>query len=198
MRLVHFAGFQGSGKTSVIGRICRGMNADFIANNEPSAEAMKGICRNVDFFPFKSPCARMRQYTFRLDLMLQKRPSTVITESPGNCQEVSAPMLNQIFVNDKKTEIGPLITVVDGRKMISGISKRDSEGLRIFNMIDESDVVVVSFSDMLSDDDKKTVIGIVSEINTDAKVIFSEPESDLSELADIVFGDAKYYRPLYN
>ena len=198
MRLVHFAGFQGSGKTGIIGRICKDKNADFIANNEPSANALKSSCRNVDFFPFKSPCARMRQYTYRLDMMLQKGPSMVITEPPGNCQEVSAPMLNQIFVNNKEIELGPLITVVDGRKISRGISKNDSEGLRIFNMIDESDAVVVSFSDFLSDDDKKAIVGIVSEINPDSKVFFSEPDSDLSKLSDLVFGDAKYSRPLYN
>ena len=65
-------------------------------------------------------------------------------------------------------------------------------------MIDESDVVVVSFSDMLSDDDRKEIGDIVSEINPDAKLIFSEPEGDLTELQDLVFGDAKYNRPLFN
>ena len=198
MRIVHFAGICGCGKTEIIRRVCSGRKADFIANNEQSADRLRGVCRNVDSFPFRSPCARIRQYSYRIDMMKEHDPEVIITEPPGNCMEVSAPMLNQIFVSDKKSEIGPLITVVDGRKIISGISKRDSEGLRIFNMIDESDVVVVSFSDMLSDEDMKTVIDIVSDINTDAKVIFSEPESDLSELADIVFGDAKYYRPLYN
>ena len=197
MRLVHFAGFAGSGKTSLIESICD-RNTDCIMNNEQSAERLKDKCRNVDFFPFKSPCARIRQYSFRIDLMKEKGPSIIITEPPGNCMEVSAPMLNQIYVNDKKADIGPLITVVDGRKMISGISKRDSEGLRIFNMVDESDVVVVSFSDMLSDAEKKAIAEMVSEINPDAKLIFSEPNSDLSELKALVFGDARYTRPLYN
>ena len=198
MRIVHFAGFYQCGKTEIIRRICEGRKADFIANNEPSAEALKGICMNVDSFPLRSPCVRIRQYGYRIDMMKGHSPEIVITEPPGNCMEVSAPMLNQIFVTDKNVDIGPLITVVDGRKMIAGISKRDSEGLRIFNMVDESDVVVVSFSDLLSDDDRKSVIGIVSEINPDARLLFSEPDSDLSELQDLVFGDAKYTRPLYN
>ena len=198
MRIVHFAGFYKCGKTEIIKRICEGRKADFIANNEPSADELKDVCKKVDSFPLRSPCARIRQYSYRIDMMKEHSPDIIITEPPGNCMEVSAPMLNQIFVNDKKTDIGPLITVVDGRKMIPGISKRDSEGLRIFNMIDESDVVVVSFSDMLSDDDKKAIMGIVSEINHDAKLIFSEPDSDLSELQGMVFGDAKYTRPLYN
>ena len=197
MRLVHIAGFTGSGKTSIVERICSG-NVDFIANNEQSSEQLKDRCRNVDFFPFKSPCARVRQSIFRVDLMRDKGPSVIITEPPGNCLEVSAPMLNQIYVNNKEIDLGPLITVIDGRLIKKDVSKRDSEGLRLYNMIDESDVVAVSFSDMLSDDDRKSIIGIVSEINPDAKLVFSEPDSDLSELKELVFGDAKYTRPLYN
>ena len=198
MRIVHFAGFYKCGKTEIIKRVCEGKKADFIANNEPSADELKDVCKKVDSFPLRSPCARIRQYSYRIDMMKEHSPDIIITEPPGNCMEVSAPMLNQIFVNDKNTEIGPLITVVDGRKIVSGISKRDSEGLRIYNMIDESDVVAVSFSDMLSGDDRKSIIGIVSEINPDAKLVFSEPDSDLSELKELVFGDAKYTRPLYN
>ena len=198
MRIVHFAGFFGCGKTEIIMRVCQGRNADFIANNEPSADRLKEICRNVDSFPFRSPCARIRQYGYRIDKMKEHDPDIVITEPPGNCMEVSAPMLNQLYISDKTVDLGPLITVVDGRKIVSGISKRDSEGLRIFNMVDESDVVVVSFSDMLSDDDEKKIVSLASEINPDAKLIFSDPESDLSELADMVFGDAKYRRPLFN
>ena len=197
MRLVHFAGFVGSGKTSVIESICN-KNVDFIANNEQSAEKARNKCRNVDFFPFKSPCARIRQYAYRVDLMKEKDPSIVITESPGNCLEVSAPMLNQIFVNDKGVELGPLITVMDGRKLCEGISKRTSDGLRMFNMIDESDVIVVTFADMIDDGSKKGIVEMISTINEDAEIIFSDPDSDRSRIRDIVFGDKKYYRPLYN
>ena len=198
MRIVHFAGFPNCGKTEIIRRVCEGKDADCITNNGPSADRLKDVCRNVDSFPFRSPCARIRQYGYRIDMMREHSPEVIITEPPGNCMEVSAPMLNQIYIGDKNADIGPLITVVDGRKMTMGISKRDSEGLRIYNMIDESDVLVVSFSDQLSDDDKKRIADIVSEINPDARIVFSGPDSDLSELADIVFGDAKYNRPLYN
>ena len=198
MRLVHFAGFQGCGKTSVIKRICNSDGIGFIANNESSAVFLKDVCDVIDFFPYKSPCARMRQYVYRLDLMIQNKPSVVITEPPGNCQEVSAPMLNQIFVGRKEIDLGPLMTVIDGRGIVPGISKRDSEGLRIFNMIDESDAVIISFSDKLSDEDKKGIVETISEINPDARIVFSDPDSDLSEVKELVFGDSKYNRPLYN
>ena len=198
MRLIHFAGFQGSGKTDVIRRVCEGRRPDFIANNEASAESMKDVCRHVDFFPFKSPCARIRQYSYRVDLMGQNSPDVLITESPGNCQEVSAPMLNQIYINNKEIDLGPLITVIDGRSIKDGISKRTSEGLRLYNMIDESDAVVVTFSDLLEENEKASIGGHISSINEDAAIIFSEPGSDVSELRNVVFGDSKYTRPLFN
>ena len=197
MRLVHIAGFTGSGKTSIVERICSG-NVDFIANNEQSSEQLKDRCRNVDFFPFKSPCARVRQYIFRVDLMREKGPSVIITEPPGNCLEVSAPMLNQIYVNNKEIDLGPLITVIDGRKVSEGVSKRTSEGLRMYNMIDESDVIIVSFSDLIDDVTKKSIAETVSSINEDAKILFSEPAGDVSEIKKMIFGDMKYSRPLYN
>ena len=197
MRLVHFAGFVGSGKTTVIEGICDG-SVDLIANNEQSADKVRDNCRNVDVFPFKSPCARIRQYAYRVDLMKEKRPSVLITEPPGNCLEVSAPMLNQIFVNDRGVELGPLITVIDGRKLCEGVSKRTSEGLRMYNMIDESDVIIVTFSDLIDDTSRKNIAMMISTINEDAEIIFSSPDNDRSRIRDIVFGGAKYNRPLYN
>ena len=198
MRLVHFAGFPKCGKTEIIRRICENKGACFIGNNEASAEIMSSVCENVDSFPFKSPCARIRQYSYRVDLMKERSPSVIITESPGNCLEVSAPMLNQIYINDKATELGPLITVIDGRLIKNDVSKRDSEGLRLYNMIDESDVVVVTFADLLSDDDLRMIGENISEINEDARIIIATPDSDLGDLKELVFGDSRYSRPLYN
>lgn len=105
-------------------------------------------------------------------------------------------MLNQIYVNNKEIDLGPLITVIDGRMMVNGISKRNSEGLRLFNMIDESDIVIVSFADEL--DGTESIVESISSINEDAVIVLSSPESDLSAVEDAVFGDARYNRPLFN
>jgi len=68
----------------------------------------------------------------------------------------------------------------------------------MYNMVDESDVVVVTFADMIDDGSKKGIVEMISTINEDAEIIFSDPDSDRSRIRDIVFGDKKYYRPLYN
>lgn len=200
MRLVLVSGFNGSGKTSLIKAAGNGHDFCFIANNKGSAEQLSGICRNTDDFPFKSPCARIRQFKFRVDLMRENDPKMMVCEPPGNCMETSSPMLNPIYVSDKGViDIGPLITVFDGRTLKKGISKRTTDGLRSYNMIDESDVIAVSFSDELSDEERASIQGIVSGINEDAKVIFySEKNGEgVKELSEQIFGDAKYSRPLF-
>ena len=111
-------------------------------------------------------------------------------------------MLNAIYASERdRFDIGPLVTVMDGRQVVSNrASKRNTEGLRTYNMVDESDVILVSMSDMLSDDDRTDIITIIEGINEDARVIFVSivTGEGLEEVRDVVLGDSKYNRPLYN
>ena len=204
MRIVHFAGVPGSGKTSIIER--SGILSNDVAtilNNDASADMVRDRVGKVDVFPFKSPCARVRQYRYRIELIEQgPLPELLVTEPPGNCMDVSSPMLNAIYASEReKFDIGPLVTVIDGRQIVSNrASKRNTEGLRTYNMVDESDVILVSMSDMLSDDDRTDIITIIEGINEDARVIFVSivTGEGLEEVRDVVLGDSKYNRPLYN
>ena len=204
MRIVHFAGIPGSGKTSIIS--ASGIVSEdcaIILNNEHSAEVFTGITERMDHFPFKSPCARVRQYRYRIELIEQGPvPRMLITEPPGNCMEVSSPMLNAIYATERdRFDIGPLITVIDGQNILSNrASKRSTDGLRTFNMIDESDVVLVSKSDLIDDADRDVIIGIVESINEDARVIFTSTVTGegIDSVKDIVLGDSVYSRPLFN
>lgn len=197
MRLVHIAGLPKSGKTQIIKRSCGNYNFSYIANNSKSVESMMGTCKSLDLFPFKSPCARVKQYQYRVDLMARKNPEIIVTEPPGTCMEVSAPMLNQIYVSEKsRISLGPLITAVDIRKIKNGISKRKSEELILWNMIDESDVIIVTFCEDFKN--RIYVEDIIKNINSDAKILFFSLNSDVSEIEDLIFGHSTYSRPLYN
>ena len=204
MRIVHFGGVPGSGKTSVI--VESGILSDDVAvilNNDGSADMVRGHTDRVDVFPFKSPCARVRQYRYRIELIEQgELPGLLITEPPGNCMDVSSPMLNAIYAAERERfDIGPLITVVEGTNLLANrASRRNTEGLRTFNMIDESDVVLVSKSDLISDSDRDDIIDIVESINDDARVVFVSVVTGegLDVLKDMVLGDVHYNRPLFN
>lgn len=204
MRLIHFAGMPGSGKTQIIkssGILSSGCAV--ILNNDGSSSLIDGMCGHIDVFPFKSPCARVRQYQFRVDLVFEQvGPDVIVTEPPGNCMEVSSPMINSLYVSKKDAiDFAPLFSVIDGATILTtGASKRTTDGLRVFNMIDESDVVVVSKSDLLKDDERSRISELVASLNEDATVVFTSVVTDegLDIIRNLALGDRKYYRPLVN
>ena len=204
MRLIHFAGMPGSGKTQIIkssGVLSSGCAV--ILNNDGSSSLLDGMCGHIDVFPFKAPCARVRQYQFRIDLILDKfEPAVMVTEPPGNCMEVSSPMINSLYVSKKDViDFAPLFSVIDGATILTtGASKRTTDGLRVFNMIDESDVVVVSKSDLLNDDERSRISELIVSLNEDATVVFTSVVTGegLDTIKELALGDREYYRPLVN
>lgn len=200
-RIVLVAGIPGSGKTRVIKEATMGHNFAFIANNEQSAEMMRDAgCDIVDVFPYRSPCARVRQFQFRVSNIIERdHPGVIISEPPGNCLEMSSPMMNPLYLlKDKGVELAPLITMIDASDLMEkGMSDENTESFRYRNMINESDVVVLTFSDDIGDDARDKLRKSISSINEDATVMFfSEGKEGADELSELMFGDYEYHRPL--
>ena len=198
-RIVLVAGIPGSGKTTVIKEATKGHDFAFIANNEQSAEMMRDAgCDIVDVFPYRSPCARVRQFQFRASNIIERdHPDVIISEPPGNCLEMSSPMMNPLYLlKDKGVELAPLITVIDASDLMEkGMSDKSTESFRYRNMINESDVVVLTFSDDIGDDARDELRDSISSINEGATVIFFSEEG-ADEISELMFGDYEYHRPL--
>lgn len=200
MRLVVVAGKCGSGKTTLIKNAAKGNRFTFIGSNHKSAEELKDAATIVDSYPLKSPCARVRQYTYRVELHSKDDVPIIVSEPPSGCLEQSSPMLNPMYVNQKDTyTIGPLITAVDGRGIVDNILiPRFTEGLRMHNMIEESDVIAVTFSDYLSEGDREAAEKKIRDINDTCEIVFCTKDGEGSErISELIFGDAQYTRPLY-
>ena len=198
--MIVVAGICGSGKTTVIRNSAKGNRFTFIGNNEHSAEEMKDCASIVDSYPFKSPCARVRQYSYHVEMHTSDDVPVIVSEPPGNCLEQSSPMLNPIYATQRDIySIGPLITVVDGRRIVSDpITKRTTDGLRMYNMIEESDVIAVTFSDCLSDEDRRAAKGSIRKINDECEIVFCSMNGEGSDrISELIFGNAQYTRPLY-
>ena len=199
-RIVLVAGIPGSGKTTVIKEATKGHDFAFIANNEQSAEMMRDAgCDIVDVFPYRSPCARVRQFQFRVSNIIERdHPDVMISEPPGNCLEMSSPMMNPLYLlKDKGVELAPLITVIDASDLMEkGMSDKSTESFRYRNMINESDVVVLTFSDGIDDDERDKLRKSISSINEDATVIFFSEDEGADEMSELMFGERMYHRPL--
>ena len=203
MRLIVIAGMRGSGKTALISAAAEhiGSEISYIANNPESEDMMRSRCRDTDNFPFKSPCARIRQFRYRYDLMKEKDPELLVCEPPGGCTEVSSPMVNPIYVSDRSTvSIGPLITVMRPEDLRKGLNGRTVEGLRLRNMADESDVIAVSFSDTVPDNERSRMACEIGLVNPDAEVVFFSTATgeNIEHLAGIMEKKGDYTRPLFN
>ena len=111
-------------------------------------------------------------------------------------------MINSLYVSKKDViDFAPLFSVIDGATILTtGASKRTTDGLRVFNMIDESDVVVVSKSDLLNDDERSRISELVVSLNEDATVVFTSVVTGegLDTIKELALGDREYYRPLVN
>lgn len=198
MRVCVVAGMPGSGKTAVIRSALESIDSKRVAvilNNRESEESIMGSCARTDAFPFRSPCARAKQFAFRVEAI--DDADLVICEPPGACLETSAPMINPLYVSRKDIVFAPLITVVDGRTLKDGISKSTTTGLKTWNMIFESDCVAVSFTDHLDHGDLDSISDTVHGINPDAVVIPADPDG-IAGIARMMTSEGSYRRPLVN
>ena len=108
-------------------------------------------------------------------------------------------MMNPFYLmKDKGIELAPLITVIKATDLLEkGTSNKSTESFRYYNMINESDAVVLTFSDMIDEKTRDDLEGLIQSINEDAKVIFfSEGKEGAEEVSKLIFGDSEYYRPL--
>ncbi|MFA6710095.1 MAG: GTP-binding protein [Candidatus Methanomethylophilaceae archaeon] len=202
-RVVMIAGLSGSGKTRLIRSLLDGIDTGrtgVIVNNEKSERELDGLCKVVDSFPIRTPCARPRQYRYRIEKMLDANDlGLIMTEPPGLCSETSAPVLNPIvmFKKDSVT-VGPLITVMDYTTIpVKGINKDLTDEFKLFNLIFESDCIVVRKNEHLSEEQKKRVSSEIEKINPDACIVFhSDDEKGMESINKKVFSDEIYSRPL--
>jgi len=205
VRIVMIAGLSGSGKTQLIYSLLYNVDTNrigLIVNNVQSKNELKIIRNTIDNFPVKTPCARPRQYKYRIEKMLNENDlDLIITEPPGLCSETSAPVLNPLVIFKKDSvDVGPLITIIDYNSISTeGINKNITDGLKLYNLIFESDCIVIRKSGPLSEEQKEKTSFEITKINSDAEILFvSSTNDDVKSIRDKVFSNEKYLRPLIN
>jgi Putative GTPases (G3E family) len=204
IRIATFGGLRGSGKTVVIMSLLECMDdlerTGVILNNIASLETVTSRFNvKVVSFPLTAPCGRARQFSGTLEKFVANNDlDLVITETTGTCEETSAPLLNPLIAFQKeKMDIAPLFNVVDGRTIYDGIDKRTTAGLKKWQQIDESDVVVITFSEGLNENEKGTAVQTVRNINPDCRILFYDKDG-ISDIMKEIFSDKEYRRAFEN
>ena len=204
VRIATFGGLRGSGKTVVIMSVLEEIGSfektGVVLNNIASLETVtsKYNIKTVSF-PLTAPCGRARQFSGTLEKFVTNNDlELVITETTGTCEETSAPLLNPLVAFHKDDMIiSPLFNVIDGRTLHEGIDKRTTAGLKKWQQIDESDVVIITFSEGLSENEKGSTIRTVRNINPDCRVIFYDKDGILKIVQEI-FSETGYQRAFVN
>jgi Ni2+-binding GTPase involved in regulation of expression and maturation of urease and hydrogenase len=204
VRIATFGGLRGSGKTVVIMSILEEIGSfdrtGVILNNVASLETVtSGYNVKAVSFPLTAPCGRARQFSGTLEKFIANNDiELVITETTGTCEETSAPLLNPLVAFHKDDMIiSPLFNVIDGRTICDGIDKRTTAGLKKWQQIDESDVVIITFSEGLDDDDRTSAVRVIRNINPDCRTVFYDKEG-ISRIIDEMFSKAGYQRAFVN
>jgi len=204
IRIATFGGLRGSGKTVVIMSVLEEIGSldkiGVILNNVASLET---VTSRYDIkavsFPLTAPCGRARQFSGTLDKFIANNDlDIVITETTGTCEETSAPLLNPLIAFHKNDMIiSPLFNVIDGRTVCNGIDKRTTAGLKKWQQVDESDVVIITFSEGLGDSEKRSAIQTVRDINPDCRIVFYDKEG-IAKIVQEIFSETGYQRAFVN
>ncbi|NLL94478.1 MAG: hypothetical protein GX224_01775 [Thermoplasmatales archaeon] len=200
-RVVMVSGPAGSGKTSLVKAISGMLGRfAFMAADEKSERALSGLCEATDHFPMRTPCARPRQFSIRLERLLDSHDvPLVVSEPPGLQGETCAPILNPLFVFEKeKYNLGRLILTLTPED-VGDLRKNDVASQKNRLLIDEADVLVVTNSDAVEDERRPGIEKAVRSFNDACEIIFfSAADGEGAEDVARAVLEGGYSRPLVN
>jgi Putative GTPases (G3E family) len=204
IRIATFSGLRGSGKTvvimSVLEELGNSERIGVILNNVASLETVtsKHDVKAVSF-PLTAPCGRARQFSGTLEKFIANNDlDLIITETTGTCEETSAPLLNPLVAFHKDDMIiSPLFNVIDGRTIRDGMDKKTTAGLKKWQQVDESDVVVITFSEGMDEKEKTAAVQTIRDINPDCRILFYD-RNGISNIVQEMFSETGYKRAFEN
>ncbi|MCL1905169.1 MAG: hypothetical protein FWG19_03505 [Methanomassiliicoccaceae archaeon] len=204
IKVAAFGGLPRSGKTSLISSLLSLTGTDDVGVMLNNAHSLADIQKEHSgmpavSFPLTAPCGRARQFSGTFEKFVANNVvGTIICEPAGSCTETMAPFLSPLVAfQSEKMKIAPLFNVLKGTDIIGGVSKRTADGLKMWQQIDESDVTVIAFSDLLKDDERDTIRSNIMNINDVCTIIFASSltREGVKEVAELLISGS-YQRAL--
>ena len=182
-RMVLIGGFLGSGKTTLINKMAQQLilkkkpigiitndqgqllvDTEFIRVRGIDVEEVPGGCFCCNFPKLIENAER---------LMGNIAPEYIIAEPVGSCTDLIATValpLKKFY--GEKFSTAPLIVLIDGPKLMeNAFDKKTLGGYLRSHQAEEAEVLVLTKTDLLGDDDIKTLESKLKKMNPDAEII---------------------------
>lgn len=183
IRIQIIGGFLGAGKTTLMTKLAEILNEDgsrvgLILNDQAASlvdtqysESLGLDCCEVAGGCF---CCRFPDFLENAREMVKDNDlSVVLAEPVGSCTDLLATVvapLKKICGNE--FQVAPLMIMVDcARAMQEGVDDTTLGGYLRKHQISEAEVVVLSKTDLVSEDDLERIASTLSSINGDARII---------------------------
>jgi G3E family GTPase len=210
-RIAIIGGFLGAGKTTLLTNLAKeftseGKSVAIITNDQgevlvdtqfsremgiDTAEVLKGCfcCKFPDFVG----AARK--------LVDSKRPDVIMAEPVGSCTDLLATVVAPLkFRFPNEFNVAPLIIMLDATRISEGVEEEGSLGAYLRkHQVQEAEVIVLSKTDLIDDDEVGGLVEVVREMNPGARVIpySAITKQGVKEIAELVISrDKSLKRPV--
>jgi len=203
VRMVIIGGFLGAGKTTLITKLAKellslNVNVGLIMNDQADALVDTQYSRALGLDSCEVSggcfCCRFPDLMKNAEKLIDTcRPQMVIAEPVGSCTDLLATVVNPLkTIYGERFEVAPLIIMVDAARALSdGFDRNDLNGYLRHHQVCEAETVVLSKSDLVSQEQMVIVRSSLKEINPSVKIIMysSITGEGLSEIMEVLNGE---------
>ncbi len=206
-KIVFLGGYLGAGKTTLAFHVARalhdqGKSVSVVLNDQGNVlvdtQFMKNAGVDVSEVIGACFCTKFDEFVKNArSLVAMGRPDVILAEPIGT----STSLMSSVIVPMKSLygnefHVCPLIVVVDGPKALIEMEQSDGLAFTTRKMIpahqmNEAEVIVVSKTDLMSDDERRSIVKRLNAQLTDVKIIefSSTDQRNISDILNIINSD---------
>ncbi len=202
-KLILLGGFLGSGKTTFMVQAAsalekRGLKVSVISNDQGDTlvDTMFPMLEGIDSHEVSGGCFCCRFPDFLetvKSVISEREPDVIIAEAVGSCTDLAATVVNpMIQFHSDTVEVKAFLTLVDGLRLQKEYLEMDlfrplqAGEVLVSHQIRESEVLVVSKTDLLDDSQKEGAAGFLGRLNpsVDLRLCSARTGEGMDELLD--------------
>ena len=186
VKLILVGGFLGSGKTTLLAEAAKRLTTDGkaagLVTNDQAPELvdtrlLSRVGKGVAEVAGSCFCCNFNGFVDAVKSLIAQGAETIIAEPVGSCTDLSATIMNPLKKFHPEWSLAPLSVLIDPKRLLEVIggakSIADPDALYIMELqLAESDRILISKSDLLSDTEKKNAQKLLEQKYPGKKIAF--------------------------